>query len=409
MTAPGPAGGRGLLGAVLAGGASRRFGSPKALARLHGRPLWRVAAERLAQTCDRVLVVANDPGVVRAVGEELEVGGAQGAEGAVRGQAAGGRAGWGRATVAGDRRPGRGPLGGIDAALHAAAAAGMGGALVLAADMAWVEASVLMRLAEAWRSGGAGGGGAGGPEAPVVPRTGSPWGFEPLCAVYPIASRARATAALDGGDLEAGAFARSLGPRVVEVGAPHWAFRSVNRPGDLPPPAVSVVGNKNSGKTTLTVALIAELAGRGHRVMSVKHGHHFRLDTPGTDSWHHRHEGRAERVLLAGPDEFALMGDWPAGEGVPTPPPLDLLLSRHLHGADVVVVEGFRSAPVPKIEVFRAAAQPEPVLPPRDARKAGALAVVTDQPGLPWSVPAFDPDDPRTVPGVAGIVEDTLL
>lgn len=385
MTAPGPAQARGLLGAVLAGGASRRFGSPKALGRLHGRPLWRVAAERLATVCDRVLVVANDPVVVEAV---------QDAQRAVR------------ATVAGDRTPGRGPLGGIDAALHAAAEAGLDGALVLAADMPWVEAPTLARLAGEWRSGPAG----GGAGAPVVARTGSPWGFEPLCAVYPIAVRGRLAAVLDdGGDLKAGAFARSLDPRVVEAGVPQWAFRNVNRPGDLPPPAVSVVGNKNSGKTTLAVALMAELAGRGHRVMSVKHGHHFRVDAPGTDSWRHRREGRAERVLLAGPAEFALMGDWPAAEGERTPLPLDLLLSRHLHGADIVVVEGFRTAPVPKIEVFRAAAQPEPVLSPRDARKAGALAVVTDRTGLPWSVPVFDAGDPRTVPGVAGIVEDALL
>ena len=385
MTTPGPAEARGLLGAVLAGGASRRFGSPKALGRLHGRPLWRVAAERLATVCDRVLVVANDPVVVEAVQDDLR---------AVR------------ATVAGDRTPERGPLGGIDAALNAAAEAGLGGALVLAADMPWVEAPMLARLAREWRSEAAG----SGAGAPVVARSGSPWGFEPLCAVYPVAVRGRLAAALDGGgdDLKAGAFARSLDPTVVEAGVPQWVFRNVNRPGDLPPPAVSVVGNKNSGKTTLAVALMAELGGRGHRVMSVKHGHHFRLDAPGTDSWRHRREGRAERVLLAGPAEFALMGDWPAAEGERPPLPLDQLLSRHLHGADVVVVEGFRAAPVPKIEVFRAAAQPEPVLPPRDARKAGALAVVTDQTDLPWSVPVFEAGDPRTVPGVAGIVEDAL-
>lgn len=393
MTAPVPPGRGGLLGAVLAGGAGRRFGSPKALARLHGRPLWRVAAERLGTVCDRVVVVANDPVVAEAVRDGLAANHVP-----VDGTGARGDGEPGRATVAGDRRSGLGPLGGIDAALHAAAEAGLDGALVLAVDMPWVEASALMRLAEVWRSGYA-----GDASAPVAARAGSPWGFEPLCAVYPAPARARLDAVLDGDDLRTGAFARSLEPAVVDAGLPQEAFRSVNRPGDLPPPTVSVVGNKNSGKTTLAVALMAELAGRGHRVMSVKHGHRFRLDTPGTDSWRHRREGRAERVLLAGPAEFALIGDWLAE------PPLDLLLSRHLHGADLVVAEGFRAAPVPKIEVYRAKAQPEPVLQPPDARKAGALAVVTDQPGLPWSVPVFDPGDPRTVAGVAGLVEDALL
>lgn len=394
MTAPGPPGGGGLLGTVLAGGASRRFGSPKALARLHGRPLWRVAADRLATVCDRVVVVANDPVVTKRVREGLAADRVPGAGAPIRGH----EAPPARVTVAGDRRPGLGPLGGIDAALRAAAEAGLDGALVLAVDMPWVEASALKRLAEAWRSGYA-----GGASAPVAARTGSPWGFEPLCAVYLARDRARLGATLDGGDLRTGAFARSLEPAVVDAGLPQEAFRDVNRPSDLPPPTVSVVGNKNSGKTTLAVALMAEMTRRGHRVMSVKHGHRFRLDTPGTDSWRHRREGRAERVLLAGPAEFALIGDWPAE------PPLDLLLSRHMRGADLVVAEGFRAASVPKIEIYRATAQPEPVLQPRDARKAGALAVVTDQPDLPWSIPVFDPGDPRTPPGVAELVEDALL
>ena len=386
MTAPGPTERRGLLGAVLAGGASRRFGSPKALARLHGRALWRLGAERLARICDRVAVVANDPAVRDAVDRTDAV------------------------ELLGDRRPGAGPLGGIDAALHAATEAGLGGALVLAADMPWTEAAALERLAGEWRAWAAEVDG-GRATSPVAARSAWPWGFEPLCAVYPAEALSPLESALDKGALEAGAFARSLEPRVVETGLSHCSFRSVNRPEDLPPPTVSVVGNKNSGKTTLAVALLAELARRGRRVMSAKHGHRFRLDAPGTDSWRHRSEGGAERVLLAGPSEFALIGDWAAAddERAASEPSLDLLLSRHLRGAEIVVAEGFRDAPVPKVEIYRAAAQPEPVLPPRAARRAGALAVVTDRPDLPWSVPVFEVGDPRTVPGVAEVVERALL
>ena len=57
------------------------------------------------------------------------------------------------------------------------------------------------------------------------------------------------------------------------------------------PPILCIVGKKNSGKTTLTVALAAELNRRGRKVMTVKSGHGFRLDEPGRDSWRHRHEG----------------------------------------------------------------------------------------------------------------------
>ena len=356
-----------LLGAILAGGGSRRFGAPKTLARLHGKPLWRVAAERLAKVCDEVVAVVNHPGVARAV--ELE--------------------------TLPDRRSLLGPLGGIDAALARARRGGHAGALVLAVDMPWVETAALRRLADAWREH----------RRVCLPRAGPPFGFHPLCGIYPTRSLTPLARALAARRLETGPFAASLDPMVVDSGLSVGALRSVNRPGDLPPPAFSIIGNKKSGKTTLAVAVIAELARRGRRVMSVKHGHHFRLDARGSDSWRHRHEGGAERVLLAGPDEFALMGDWEP-EGAP---PLDLLLTRHLGEAEVVVVEGFRRAALPKIEIHRSDAQPEPVLDPSRAHAAGALAVVTDCPELPWSVPVLNVGAPNVAARVADLAEGALL
>ena len=406
-----------LLGAVLAGGESRRFGSPKAHARLHGRPLWRLAADRLRAVCPRVVVVADDSRTflgradagagngVRETGADLETGP--------------------NVEVVEDRSPGMGPLGGVDAALALAANAGLDGVLVLAVDMPWVPEEALRRLGEAF------GGEPDGQVRPCAARSSAPWGFEPLCAVYPVGALAVLEEALVAGVREAGAFARSLGVVPVECGAPTETFRSVNAPGDLPPPTVCVVGNKNSGKTTLAVALIAELARRGRRVMSAKHGHRFRLDTPGTDSWRHRHEGTAERVVLAGPREFALVGDWgprsgPSGSSGPSgpseprregraagpsaePPDLDLLASRWLAGAEIVVAEGFRRASAPKIQVHRSAAQPEPAFAPAEAGAAGVLAVVTDRAELPWPVPVFDPEAQELAARLADIVEEALL
>ncbi|MXW19022.1 MAG: molybdopterin-guanine dinucleotide biosynthesis protein B [Gemmatimonadetes bacterium] len=356
-----------LLGAVLAGGGSRRFGSPKTLARLHGTPLWKVVAGRLREVCDDVVAIVNHPGVARAV--ELE--------------------------TLPDRMRLMGPLGGIDAALDRAWRDGHAAVMVLAVDMPWVEVEALRRLANAWREKG----------RVSLAEMEEPWGFHPLCGVYPVKTVGPLAEALSRRRLEAGPFAGSLDPLVVDTGLPAASFRSVNRPADLPPPAVSVIGNKKSGKTTLAVNLIAELRGRGRRVMSAKHGHHFRLDTPGTDSWRHRHEGRAERVLLVGPDEFGLMGEWdPHGEQS-----LDLLLTRHLTDAEIVVAEGFRKAAIPKVEIYREEVQPEPVLDPEHARAAGAIAAVTDRPELPWSVPVFDPDDADTPARVADLAEAALL
>ena len=356
-----------LLGAILAGGGSRRFGSPKTLARLHGTPLWKVAAGRLGEVCDDVVAIVNHPGVARTV--EVE--------------------------TLPDRLRLMGPLGGIDAALDCALRGGHAAVLVLAVDMPWVETGALRRLADAWRERG----------RVALAAMEQPWGLHPLCGVYPVRTMAPLAEALSRRRLEAGPFARSLDPLVVDTGLPNVLLRSVNRPADLPPPAVSVIGNKKSGKTTLAVKLIAELRSRGRRVMSVKHGHHFRLDTPGTDSWRHRHEGRAERVMLVGPDEFGLLGRWDSrGEQS-----LDLLLTRHLTDAEIVVAEGFRNAAIPKVEVYRAEAQPEPVLDPAEARDMGAIAAVTDRPDLPWSVPVFDPDAPDTPALVADLAEAALL
>jgi molybdopterin-guanine dinucleotide biosynthesis protein B len=152
------------------------------------------------------------------------------------------------------------------------------------------------------------------------------------------------------------------------------------------PPIVAILGNKKSGKTTVAVGLIAALSGRGLRVMSVKHGHHFRLDREGTDSFRHRHEGGAERVVLAGSDEMAVMGSWGPGRE----PALEALVRRYLFDADVVVAEGFRSEPVHSIEVYRSERHPDPITPPHAVDPDRQLAVVTDRLDLPWPVPALD-------------------
>jgi molybdopterin-guanine dinucleotide biosynthesis protein MobB len=176
------------------------------------------------------------------------------------------------------------------------------------------------------------------------------------------------------------------GLRAVEMG-----LRSANTPEALarmeaearaggPIPAVSVFGYKDSGKTGVAVELVAELRRRGYRVGAVKHGHGFSLDTPGTDSWRLRHEGDAERVFLAGPEGFGLMGRWGPGgeEGV------EELLRAYFagEGMDVVVVEGYKSGPLPGVEVFRGELHPEPFTAREEPRRGPLLALVSDSAGL---------------------------
>lgn len=175
-------------------------------------------------------------------------------------------------------------------------------------------------------------------------------------------------------------------------------------PGPATPPIVAVLGNKKSGKTTVAVGLIAELSARGNRVMSVKHGHHLRLDREGTDSFRHRHEGGAERVVLAGPDEMAVMGSWPPGGELS----LIDIVRTHLADADLVVAEGFRHAPVFCIEVYRSEKHPDPIRSPRRVDPERQLAVVTDRRDLAWPVPALDPHRPDLYVRLADLVTQRL-
>src|ERR671922_1595951 len=135
---------------------------------------------------------------------------------------------------------------------------------------------------------------------------------------------------------------------------------------------ISIIGRKNAGKTTLTVALASELARRGRRVMTIKHSHHpADVDRPGSDSWRHFHEGRAERSLIAAPDLRVLF------ERSPDDYDPVALARRYLGDADVVLVEGFKRAPLPKIEVFRRAVAERPLYDAALPNAGEWVAIVT--------------------------------
>jgi molybdopterin-guanine dinucleotide biosynthesis protein MobB len=156
------------------------------------------------------------------------------------------------------------------------------------------------------------------------------------------------------------------------------------------PPAVCIVGRKNSGKTTLTVALAAELGRRGRRVATIKHGHHaFETDEPGRDSWRHFNEGRAEATIMAGTGKIALVMRI---DGEPDPERLiaELYAGR---GYDIVLIEGWKHGALPRIEVFRRELHDRPIYDAGDADAAARfLAIVTDDPALEARCPVIPLD-----------------
>jgi molybdopterin-guanine dinucleotide biosynthesis protein B len=129
---------------------------------------------------------------------------------------------------------------------------------------------------------------------------------------------------------------------------------------------IGFAGWSGSGKTTLIVRLIPELNRRGFSVSTIKHAHHnFDLDQPGKDSYEHRAAG-AEEVLVASANRVALMREL---RGAPEPSLTELL--RLLKNVDLVLVEGFKRDPLPKIEVYRGANSKPPLYP--DDRNIVAL------------------------------------
>ena len=109
-----------------------------------------------------------------------------------------------------------------------------------------------------------------------------------------------------------------------------------------------IAGYSGSGKTTLIEKLIPLFTARGLTVSLIKHAHHkFDVDQPGKDSWRHRHAGCSE-VLVSSSARWALMHEL---RGVPEPTLPELI--KHISPCDLVLIEGFKHEPAPKLEIHR--------------------------------------------------------
>ncbi len=154
------------------------------------------------------------------------------------------------------------------------------------------------------------------------------------------------------------------------------------------PPIFGVIGWKNSGKTGLMERLVAEFTARGLVVSTLKHTHHgVDLDPPGTDTHRHRAAG-AQEVMLVSSARIAQLHELrDAGQ-----PDLTALITR-LRPCDLVLIEGFKSAPHPKIEASRAETG-QPLIARSDAT---VRAVATDHPLETPPCPVFDLDDTAAI------------
>jgi molybdopterin-guanine dinucleotide biosynthesis protein B len=155
-----------------------------------------------------------------------------------------------------------------------------------------------------------------------------------------------------------------------------------------PTPLLGLAGYSGSGKTTLLERLLPWLERQGLRVAVIKHSHHdVDPDTPGKDSYRLRRAG-SRQLLLATPQRAILFDEHPGVDDLPR------LVGLLNHAAlDLVLVEGFRDAPISKIEIRRRGQQ-RPSLGRGDP---ACLACATDAPRPGQQPPELDLNAPEAV------------
>ena len=156
---------------------------------------------------------------------------------------------------------------------------------------------------------------------------------------------------------------------------------------------LGLAGWSGSGKTTLVARLLPILTDRGLRVSTMKHAHHsFDVDKPGKDSYVHREAGATE-VLVTSAQRWALLHE---NRGTPEPSMVELI--RYMTPVDLLLVEGFKTHPHDKLEIYRPA-NGKPLLARDDPY---IVAVATDEvASVDVAVPILDLND---VDAIAGFV-----
>ncbi len=170
---------------------------------------------------------------------------------------------------------------------------------------------------------------------------------------------------------------------------------------DLPILGICAAGS-NAGKTTLITQLIPELAKRNIRVSVIKHAHHkFDIDHPGKDSFQIREAG-AVQTLIASSKRIALMTELArVKNNIEEAPELEELLKQiNPNYADLVLVEGFKNAPIAKIEVHR----PNLNMPLLAPTLPNVIAVASDA-AVDIDLPVLDLND---ISAIARFISDWI-
>lgn len=382
----------GVALAIQAGGRSQRMGMDKAFLPFGDGTLLEWVCDRLAPAFPHAFIVANDAVRFRSFG----------------------------LPVITDAVGQAGPAVGIYSAVLASPVERV---LCVACDMPFVSARLLHCLAE----------GAAGFDV-FLPRHGGL--VEPLCAVYARSTLAAFEALFAVGERRIGRIFPHLSVGHLEMdggafGVPRRLFANVNTPEELatarmfaaagdpglggtgaasdaplnarvrrfmdrtPVPVVSFVGTKNSGKTTVLLAVLRELVARGYRVAALKHDTHgFDIDLPGTDSYRLRQAG-AVVTGISSPDTYVWIAE------VERERTIRELVRSLPEPVDLLITEGFKLQDAPKVEVSRRERSTTLV-----CQEDELVGIVSDQAFPAYAVAQLGMDD---APGIVDLVERRIL
>lgn len=159
-------------------------------------------------------------------------------------------------------------------------------------------------------------------------------------------------------------------------------------------PIVSIVGQSQSGKTTLVERLIAEFKGRGYHVATVKHAcKDFDIDKKGKDTWRYTEAG-SDAVAISTPRMLALIKPQESNDSI------DEVVRLLREDVDIIIIEGFHQAHVPKIEVYR-----------KELNKGlrcdpGELKAIVSDDTLDVDIPQFSVED---ISGIADFINERII
>jgi molybdopterin-guanine dinucleotide biosynthesis adapter protein len=160
-------------------------------------------------------------------------------------------------------------------------------------------------------------------------------------------------------------------------------------------PIISIVGKSGSGKTTLVEKLIPELKKRGYRVGTIKHNvHGFQIDHEGKDSWRHKKAG-ADLTIISSAHLIALIED------VDRDMSIDEIREKYVKNVDIILSEGYKGNPFPKIEVYRSALKRELLCQKED----NLLGIASDV-KINIGVACLDINDAKSI---VDLIENTFL